>query len=120
MRSSSKAPEHRVDHASHVHGSAESDAATAKDPVCGMTVTLGAGKPSTAHAGVTYHFCSLKCHDKFVANPAHYLREEPKREKPPQPARTKYTCPMHPEIIRDAPGDCPKCGMVGWVKGSDA
>ena len=22
-----------------------------------------------------------------------------------------YTCPMHPEIIRDEPGDCPKCGM---------
>ncbi len=26
--------------------------------------------------------------------------------------RTKYTCPMHPEIIRDKPGDCPKCGMT--------
>ncbi|MFH0920301.1 MAG: efflux RND transporter periplasmic adaptor subunit [Fibrobacterota bacterium] len=23
-----------------------------------------------------------------------------------------YTCPMHPEIIRDKPGDCPKCGMA--------
>jgi len=23
----------------------------------------------------------------------------------------KYTCPMHPEIIKDAPGDCPICGM---------
>ncbi len=22
-----------------------------------------------------------------------------------------YTCPMHPEIERDKPGDCPKCGM---------
>lgn len=26
-------------------------------------------------------------------------------------AKTQYTCPMHPEIIRDEPGDCPKCGM---------
>lgn len=25
--------------------------------------------------------------------------------------RVEYTCPMHPEIVRDAPGDCPKCGM---------
>lgn len=25
--------------------------------------------------------------------------------------KTQYTCPMHPEIIRDEPGDCPKCGM---------
>jgi Cu+-exporting ATPase len=23
-----------------------------------------------------------------------------------------YTCPMHPEILRDKPGDCPKCGMA--------
>ena len=23
----------------------------------------------------------------------------------------KYTCPMHPEVLKDAPGDCPKCGM---------
>lgn len=23
----------------------------------------------------------------------------------------KYVCPRHPEIVRDAPGDCPKCGM---------
>jgi len=25
---------------------------------------------------------------------------------------TRYTCPMHPEIIRDAPGQCPICGMA--------
>ena len=22
-----------------------------------------------------------------------------------------YTCPMHPEVIKDKPGKCPKCGM---------
>jgi len=27
-------------------------------------------------------------------------------------ARTIYTCPMHPEIEQDQPGDCPKCGMA--------
>lgn len=27
------------------------------------------------------------------------------------PAGTQYTCPMHPQIIRDAPGSCPICGM---------
>jgi hypothetical protein len=26
-------------------------------------------------------------------------------------ADRKYTCSMHPEVIMDAPGDCPKCGM---------
>ena len=24
----------------------------------------------------------------------------------------QYTCPMHPEVISDVPGDCPKCGMA--------
>jgi Cu+-exporting ATPase len=27
-------------------------------------------------------------------------------------AKTVYTCPMHPEIRRDTPGNCPKCGMA--------
>ena len=25
---------------------------------------------------------------------------------------TEYTCPMHPEIVRDEPGSCPICGMA--------
>lgn len=28
-----------------------------------------------------------------------------------QTGAKKYTCEMHPEVIMDAPGDCPKCGM---------
>jgi len=26
-------------------------------------------------------------------------------------AGTKYTCPMHPEVVQDKQGSCPKCGM---------
>jgi len=26
-------------------------------------------------------------------------------------AATKYTCSMHPEVVQDKAGDCPKCGM---------
>jgi Cu+-exporting ATPase len=29
-----------------------------------------------------------------------------------RPAGATYTCPMHPEIVRDAPGNCPICGMA--------
>ncbi|MDR6405629.1 MULTISPECIES: heavy metal translocating P-type ATPase [Chryseobacterium] len=31
--------------------------------------------------------------------------------KYPEKKTAKYTCPMHPEIIRDEPGNCPICGM---------
>src|SRR5487761_2726511 len=26
-------------------------------------------------------------------------------------AAMQYTCPMHPEVVQDTPGNCPKCGM---------
>jgi Cu+-exporting ATPase len=30
----------------------------------------------------------------------------------PTAGKIEYTCPMHPEIVRDKPGSCPKCGMA--------
>ena len=109
------------DHAAHGHGPhaghdghdlVAADSSSAKDPVCGMTVPLGAGKPSAEHGGKTYHFCSRKCHDKFTADPAHYVQGTQKSPAPAAPKGTRYTCPMHPEIVRDAPGECPLCGMA--------
>ena len=32
-------------------------------------------------------------------------------EPPALQTRTQYTCPMHPEVVSDEPGNCPKCGM---------
>lgn len=32
-------------------------------------------------------------------------------EQPKSPQETRYTCPMHPEIIENGPGSCPICGM---------
>ncbi len=81
-----------------------------RDPVCGMTVDPDARKPQAKHKGHTYHFCSDRCRDKFKADPERYMSESAKPE--PMPEGTKYTCPMHPEIVRDHPGDCPKCGMA--------
>jgi len=31
---------------------------------------------------------------------------------PAPAAKTEYTCPMHPEVVQDYPGNCPKCGMA--------
>ena len=36
----------------------------------------------------------------------------PADEQPGPPAGTVYTCPMHPEVRQDHPGNCPKCGMT--------
>lgn len=96
-------------HAPHRHDHA---AARATDPVCGMAVDPDAGKPSRQHGGETYYFCSRKCHDKFAADPQAYMSGARKTKIDDVPRGTKYTCPMHPEIVHDAPGDCPKCGMA--------
>ena len=36
-----------------------------------------------------------------------------------KPAKVQYTCTMHPEVLSDKPGKCPKCGMT-LVKKTDA
>ena len=81
------------------------------DPVCGMSVDPATAKFSAEHAGETYYFCSAKCHDKFVADPAAYLGKG-EMPAPAAPSGTVYTCPMHPQIRQDHPGNCPICGMT--------
>ncbi len=107
--------EHKHEHGGCCHSNADASAdaaATVKDPVCGMTVKLDAGKPNLEHKGETYHFCSQGCHDKFSHDPEHYLSGAHKEQAKNQPAGTKYTCPMHPEVVRDKLEDCPICGMA--------
>ncbi len=87
----------------------------ARDPVCGMTVDPDTAQHTHEHGGERYYFCSRGCHDKFAADPDAYLGGPPEPE--PQPAGTLYTCPMHPEIVRDKPGACPICGMALEPKG---
>ncbi len=93
-------------------GAAERDSGAAIDPVCGMSVTPGAGKPALTYRGEAYHFCSVKCHDRFEADPYFYLSGASQRLKKSVPSGTLYTCPMHPEIVQEGAGACPICGMA--------
>jgi len=128
--------------ATHGHHSAlglpEVPDGSALDPVCGMLVRLDAGKPSHAHDGVTYHFCSNGCRTKFAADPGSFLsdegraavaakiaaREEKKRRASVEAARGAaggpapaaqsqiYGCPMDPGQEQQGPGVCKVCGMA--------
>ncbi|MBN7762938.1 heavy metal translocating P-type ATPase [Nitratireductor aquibiodomus] len=84
--------------------------ATARDPVCGMDVTIEGAGHTLEHGGERHYFCSQRCQDRFEADPERYL--DGARQEEPIPRGTQYTCPMHPEIIRDEPGSCPICGMA--------
>jgi Cu+-exporting ATPase len=83
---------------------------TVKDPVCGMDVDPHEGKHRSRYQGKTWYFCSARCREKFEADPEHYLGEKSPRE--PTPPGTVYTCPMHPEVRQQGPGECPICGMA--------
>lgn len=103
-----------------------------KDPVCGMNIT----QDSTYHheyEAKKYYFCSQKCQSKFISDPKLYILNLEKSKHIEKtighhhssnnsslvPINQKnidngtlYTCPMHPEIRQDHPGNCPKCGMA--------
>lgn len=83
---------------------------TATDPVCGMSVDRATARHFARHEGQGFYFCSAACQAKFEAEPQKYLGDRPAPQ--PMPKGTQYTCPMHPEIIRDKPGSCPICGMA--------
>ena len=46
----------------------------------------------------------LLCNGAFAPDIAEF-------DAPALSERIEYTCPMHPEVISDEPGKCPKCGM---------
>src|SRR6266852_9381496 len=102
-----------------------------KDPVCGMWVDSQNPAGKVQHGGITYYFCSSRCAERFEKEPEKFIAAPgtagmeqhpapPGHGTHPQAAApvrgvsssARYTCPMHPEIVRTGPGACPKCGMA--------
>ena len=102
--------DHRHDHQAHGACCGGHAAATAIDPVCGMSVTIAGAQHRATHQGRAYYFCSGRCRARFVAAPDSFLSS--RAPEPPPAAGAIYTCPMHPEIRQEGPGACPKCGMA--------
>lgn len=81
------------------------------DPVCSMVVSSDS-EYYYDYKEKHYYFCSEHCLRKFKEHPEQYLNKEI------SPSPEKYnklitcTCPMHPEIKQQGPGNCPKCGMA--------
>ncbi len=87
------------------------------DPVCGMVVEAPSDALSYKHEGRMYYFCSGHCLHKFRSDPGQSIAGKsasphPSAHPPVPDKETAYACPMHPEVIRSEPGDCPKCGMA--------
>ena len=110
-------------------------------PICGMTlvpVTPGELKRLQPGGKVLYYTCPMPEHSSVhsdkpgkcplcgmtlipVMAPPGEIQpsnnpsiQTPVRNSPPtnpQAAKQLYTCPMHPEVVSDQPGQCPKCGM---------
>src|SRR6266851_2596383 len=104
-----------------------------RDPVCGMMVVPEKAAAKAEHAGMTYYFCSKNCAERFSREPEKFLVAPgtPGMDHGPAPGehtamrssgamaprsadekKVRYTCPMHPQIIRMGPGSCPICGMA--------
>ena len=82
--------------------------------MCGMTVDPATAKHHTEHAGHSYFFCSARCREEFTAEPARYVVSSgDRRGLVTAPAgEVLWSCPMHPQIVRKEPGNCPICGMA--------
>lgn len=99
-------------------------AATAIDPVCGMTVDTQTAIRGEKN-GQTYYFCCDHCRRKFLGEIDHLRKPAARtRHSHGQDARgtpeAAFFCPMCPGVERDKPGDCPKCGMALEPTGAPA
>jgi Cu2+-exporting ATPase len=74
-------------------------------PKCGMNLVLDNGKDEK-------HSHNLDEEKKVARYPVNEHHTATTEEKQSLQSFQKYTCPMHPQIIQDSPGNCPLCGMT--------
>jgi Cu+-exporting ATPase len=90
------------------------NSATAKDPVCGMTVNPATAKARAEHGGKTYYFCCPHCAQKFTADPGKYLAKAAETVQigmsvpKPAPGLTVIGAPAQPAVMEKDP----VCGMT--------
>jgi Cu+-exporting ATPase len=92
----------------------------ASDPVCGMDVDPDTAEHRVERNGETVLFCSKHCRTTFLEHPERYpptsahedRHHDPAAATVGAPADGDHTCPMHPDVRQDGPGDCPECGMA--------
>ncbi len=103
--------QHAEEHA-HQHDSAQ----TVTDPVCGMATNQADEFSRYDYHGTAYYFCSSHCLEQFKKNPdafhEHATGKTGASKEKHQMEGRHYTCPMHPEVVQEEPGSCPKCGMA--------
>ena len=84
------------------------------DPICGMEVDEST-RWKAEHDGQTEYFCSDHCRTRFLHEHQHGRQEHHEHAPSGPPVEGEgiiYTCPMHPQIEQDHPGNCPICGMA--------
>lgn len=79
------------------------------DPVCGRCTDIPEPYHSYEYEGEKHYFCNLECMHKFQEAPDYYLQADKKR--PALISKNEWICPMHPEVVQDKPGQCPKCSL---------
>ena len=110
-----------------------STSGTVIDPVCGMEISREDAVGSHVHEGQEYFFCNPSCLENFRANPSQYLSPSRPEGAAAETSSGKarflsvgrrigmtssadtnaiYTCPMDPDVQKQGPGACPKCGMA--------
>ncbi|QHS55239.1 hypothetical protein GWR56_06675 [Mucilaginibacter sp. 14171R-50] len=48
----------------------------------------------------------------FASHTTNPLTDTTRTKKVKPAPKVQYTCTMHPEVLSDKPGKCPKCGMT--------